>query len=71
MAADSTLVLSLVEEFVSGVVDSKAKEAAAGSKLTIVYFKIFLQHGWLYKRAGDAVAHVVGCATQRQANLAP
>lgn len=32
MAADSTLVLSLVEEFVSGVVDSKAKEAAAAVK---------------------------------------
>lgn len=32
MAADSALVLSLVEEFVSGLVDSKAKEAAAAVK---------------------------------------
>ncbi|XP_030610496.1 MMS19 nucleotide excision repair protein homolog isoform X2 [Archocentrus centrarchus] len=30
MAADSTLVLSLVEEFVSGLQDSKAKDAAKG-----------------------------------------
>ncbi|XP_008301259.1 MMS19 nucleotide excision repair protein homolog [Stegastes partitus] len=32
MAADSTLLLSLVEEFVSGLQDSKAKDAAKGVK---------------------------------------
>uniref|UniRef100_A0AAX7T5B9 MMS19 nucleotide excision repair protein n=1 Tax=Astatotilapia calliptera TaxID=8154 RepID=A0AAX7T5B9_ASTCA len=32
MAADSTLALSLVEEFVSGLQDSKAKDAAKGVK---------------------------------------
>ncbi|XP_041829818.1 MMS19 nucleotide excision repair protein homolog isoform X2 [Melanotaenia boesemani] len=32
MAADSTLLLSLVEEFVSGLHDSKAKDAAKGVK---------------------------------------
>lgn len=30
MAADSTLLLSLVEEFVSGLQDSKAKDTATG-----------------------------------------
>lgn len=33
MAADSTLALSLVEEFVSGLQDSKAKDAAKGKRL--------------------------------------
>lgn len=34
MAADSTLALSLVEEFVSGLQDSKAKDAAKGKRLS-------------------------------------
>lgn len=32
MAADSALLLSLVEEFVSGLQDSKAKDTATGKK---------------------------------------
>lgn len=35
MAEDSTLVLSLVEEFVSGLQDSKAKDAAKGKSVFI------------------------------------
>uniref|UniRef100_A0A3B3ZVU5 MMS19 nucleotide excision repair protein n=1 Tax=Periophthalmus magnuspinnatus TaxID=409849 RepID=A0A3B3ZVU5_9GOBI len=40
MATDCPLLLGLVEEFVSGLVDSKAKDAAAGSTLTSDYFVV-------------------------------
>uniref|UniRef100_A0A3P8TW19 MMS19 nucleotide excision repair protein n=1 Tax=Amphiprion percula TaxID=161767 RepID=A0A3P8TW19_AMPPE len=36
MAADSTLLLSLVEEFVSGLQDSKAKDAAKGKLVLVI-----------------------------------
>lgn len=32
MAADGTLLLALVEEYVSGLQDSKAKDTAAGNR---------------------------------------
>lgn len=45
MAADSALLLSLVEEFVSGLQDSKAKDTATGKYALVLCPLICLQVG--------------------------
>jgi len=67
MAADSGLLVSLVEEFVSGLQDSKADDTATGkTKHNMVLFLKRTHHGKLIDSVGqivtasfDATPHVL------------
>lgn len=50
MAADSTLLLSLVEEYVSGLQDSKANDTATG-KRGFIFSSTPFQNSLLRKKA--------------------
>lgn len=51
MAADSSLLLSLVEEYVSGLQDSKAGDTAAGKDdfITFLLDLVLIRSVWLNK----------------------
>lgn len=67
MAADSTLLLSLVEEFVSGLQDSKAKDTATCKYVFLIFAStLFPEH----LVAKNTPSKLCGAAASRMRNTA-